>query len=548
METGSVVIIFIFLFIFCFIVYDSIPSKYAKLEESIGGFMNRRLVRFEYEKSPLHTIVYGGTGTGKTYFVRQYLKLYSVQNQDPRSGYTDQDQNQNQDQNQDQDQNQNQDQNQYQKQNQNQDQNVVIVCKDDRDWINPETNKFYTGFNKCDMNMITKNNMQKFRNCVIVLDDMGDKLNKEIDYYFTEGRHYNIQMIVMCHKPAQINNTARMSCDTIYLTTYNGSDLFKNFNEIFKCEHDFSKIIIELNSNHYNRTDGMSDELRYGIIKYNKKENTFIIINSNRTMIYDSRVGFLDLKALSLKDELGREDINKLIAYMKPLMINATDRNTISHDNYQFYFNKLLTLKSIKIQNDVLTQEVVKANGLRLFSTILGIISSGLMIYNFMSPDITVRNAGHVATAASTMLNRTSTLLNYGFGRNQDQDQDQDLEHEREYIDQRSCYTDQRSCYTDQRSCYTDLRSSYTHKYTGILNKEGRENLNSLYVNNEEFRNEIINYVKNKMQLNLEAILDKRCKTNILNTLGNNYLAECIKSKDNTKDVIEILGKYVECN
>ena len=398
------------------------------------------------------------------------------------------------------------------------------------DWINPETNKFYTGFNKCDMNMITKNNMQKFRNCVIVLDDMGDKLNKDIDYYFTEERHYNIQMIVMCHKPAQINNTARMSCDTIYLTTYNGSDLFKNFNEIYKCEHDFSKIINELNSNHYNRTDGMSDELRYGIIKYNKKENTFIIINSNRTMIYDSRVGFLDLKALSLKDELGREDINKLIAYMKPLMINATDRNTINHDNYQFYFNKLLTLKGIKIQIDVLTQEVVKANGLRLFSTFLGIISSGLMIYNFMSPDISVRNAGHVATAASTMLNRTSTLLNYGFGRNQDQDQD--LEHEREFTD-------------GETWSKTHQRSSYIHKYTGILNKEGRENLNSLYVNNEEFRNEIINYVKNKMQLNLEAILDKRCKTNKLNTLGNKYLAECIKSKDNTKDVIEILGKYV---
>ena len=50
------------------------------------------------------------------------------------------------------------------------------------------------------------------------------------------------------------------------------------------------------------------------------------------------------------------------------------------------------------------------------------------------------------------------------------------------------------------------------------------------------------------MQLNLEAFLDKRCQTNILNTLGNKYLAECIKSKDNTEDVIEILGKYVECN
>ena len=140
-------------------------------------------------------------------------------------------------------------------------------------------------------------------------------------------------MIVMCHKPAQIINTARMSCDTIYLTTYNGPDLFKNFNEIYKCEHDFNKIISELNSNYYNCTDGMSDELRYGITKYNKKEITFIIISSNRTMIYDSKVGFLDLKALSLKDDLEREDIYKLIAYMKPLMINTTDRNVINHDN-----------------------------------------------------------------------------------------------------------------------------------------------------------------------------------------------------------------------
>ena len=163
---------------------------------------------------------------------------------------------------------------------------------------------------------------------------MGDKLNKDMAYYFTEGRHYNIQMIVMCHKPAQIINTARMSCHTIYLKTYNGADLFKNFNEIYKCEHNFNKIISELNSNYYNCTDGMSDELRNGIIKYNRKEKTFIIIDKNRTILYDPRVGFLDLKALSLKDELEREDINKLTEYMKPLMINATDRNVINHDNY----------------------------------------------------------------------------------------------------------------------------------------------------------------------------------------------------------------------
>ena len=116
MKKGSSVIIFIFLIGICYIIYDSIPSKYTKLEKSFEGFMNRRLVRFEYEKSTLHTIVSGGTGTGKTDFIRQYLKLYL----DPRadsvcvkpSGYTDQNQNQNQD--------------------KDQAKNIILVCKDDR--------------------------------------------------------------------------------------------------------------------------------------------------------------------------------------------------------------------------------------------------------------------------------------------------------------------------------------------------------------------------------------------------------------------------------
>ena len=106
METGSAVIIFTIIIGFCFLIYDSIPSKYTKLGGSFGGFMNWSLVRFEYEQSPLHTSVYGGTGTGKTYFIRQYLKSYLDQNQ-----------------------------NQFQNQNQNQQQakNIIILCKDDRD-------------------------------------------------------------------------------------------------------------------------------------------------------------------------------------------------------------------------------------------------------------------------------------------------------------------------------------------------------------------------------------------------------------------------------
>ena len=120
------------------------------------------------------------------------------------------------------------------------------------------------------------------------------------------------------------------------------------------------------------------NELRYGMIKYNRKEKTFIIFDGNRNMTYDSRVLFLGLKALCLKAKTESDEIYKFEAYMKPLMNTATDRNTFITDNYQFYFNKLLTSKGIEIQNDVLTQETVKANGKMSVSAIIGIMRTFL--------------------------------------------------------------------------------------------------------------------------------------------------------------------------
>ena len=56
------------------------------------------------------------------------------------------------------------------------------------------------------------------------------------------------------------------------------------------------------------------------------------------------------------------------------------------------------------------------------------------------------------------------------------------------------------------------------------------------------------NFVRDKKELDLKEILDRRYKTNTLNTTGKEYLARCILSKDNTKDLIEILAKYDGCN
>ena len=60
----------------------------------------------------------------------------------------------------------------------------------------------------------------------------------------------------------------------------------------------------------------------------------------------------------------------------------------------------------------------------------------------------------------------------------------------------------------------------------------------------KKFRDEIINFIRDKKELDLEVILDRRYKTNMLNMTGKKYLAEYITSKDNTKDIIEILARY----
>ena len=82
----------------------------------------------------------------------------------------------------------------------------------------------------------------------------------------------------MCHKPVQIDNMARMNCDTFYITTYNGADLFKNFNITYDCKHDFHGIIQELNNSYYNCTNGTDDAFRFGMIKYNKKKETLLLL------------------------------------------------------------------------------------------------------------------------------------------------------------------------------------------------------------------------------------------------------------------------------
>ena len=317
----------------------------------------------------------------------------------------------------------------------------------------------------------------------------------------------------------------------------------KNFYDIYNSKHNFHGIIRELNNSYYNCTDGTQNALRYGMIKYNKKEETFIIIDRNRTMIYDSTVGFLDLKALSLKDKLESDEKDKLIAYIKPLMINATDKAVNNKDYYIFYFNQLLTLNNIKIQNDVLTKETVKADGIKTLSAIGGFISSAF-IYNYIKLNAAARTAAQVTAHASHMLTRTGSLFNYAWGENGLPTM---LRHGTSFILRHELPPSYQEYEQDRASSLysnSNQQEEYIDEDTEALNKKARYDLNDLYKNNQKFRDEIINFIGDETELGNEKILDKRYIHNNLNKLGMETLAKFAFSKDHARSLIEIIASY----
>ena len=126
------------------------------------------------------------------------------------------------------------------------------------------------------------------------------------------------------------------------------------------------------------------------------------------------------------------------------------------------------------------------------------------MLYNYISPETTVKTAALVAAGASSIINRTNNLINYG----------------------------------------NVTSFEYMNEETGTLNKKGLEDLNDLYKNIKKFRDEIINFVGDKAGLSSERVLDKRFNNNTLNKLGKEILAWFACSIDCTIALIDILVSF----
>ena len=76
---------------------------------------------------------------------------------------------------------------------------ILVKCADKSDWEGYKTVNKRRGYEK---------NIEDSKDAILVLDDMDSKLNIQMNTFFTSGRHHNIQMIVICHKPAQMIRVA----------------------------------------------------------------------------------------------------------------------------------------------------------------------------------------------------------------------------------------------------------------------------------------------------------------------------------------------------
>ena len=145
-----------------------------------------------------------------------------------------------------------------------------------------------------------------------------------------------------------------------------------------------------------------------------------------------------------------------------------------------------------------------------------------------MKSDTTVKTAAHVAAYSSHMINRTGTLLNYALG------EDGSPPSYQEYKQDRAS-----ALYSNTRQL-----EEYIDEETEALNKKGRDYLNDLYKNNQKFKDEIINFIRDETGLKNPKILGQRFKYNTLNRLDKETLANFAFSKDHARSLIRIIASY----
>ncbi|KAL4240361.1 hypothetical protein ACF0H5_001151 [Mactra antiquata] len=127
-----------------------------------------------------HILLFGGSDTGKTYFIKQYIKKNNIQN-------------------------------------------LKVFCLDREEWdyadiADPER----------------LNDLEYLKNHTVLLDDQGSmKLDKKVAEIISKGRHFNIQLIFLAHLSTDLSPKSRNNVKEIFITTGNSPKFFHDLKNKF---------------------------------------------------------------------------------------------------------------------------------------------------------------------------------------------------------------------------------------------------------------------------------------------------------------------------
>ena len=196
-----------------------------------------------------HFIVYGASGSGKTHFIKSYIK-----NKD-----------------------------------------ITVFCKDQSEW-KLITNNIYS---QNDLHMLK--DVTTFINKIVILDDLGNHLKqKDLSELFTFGRHNNTLVIVLAHKAKDVDNKIRSNINSIYITVNNNRIFFDEIKKTYLYPFDLSQygnleygiIKVDLLKNNYQVYDkdfNLFYDSSNDIIKHNiiKEEVEPSLLNKIRDVMHD---------------------------------------------------------------------------------------------------------------------------------------------------------------------------------------------------------------------------------------------------------------------
>lgn len=224
-----------------------------------------------------HILLFGGSDTGKTYFIKQYLRKNNIDK-------------------------------------------YKVFCLDDEEWRSDVIER--------DQEKLK--DLEYLKGYTVILDDQGSqKLDKEVANIISKGRHFDIQLIFLAHLSTDLNPKSRNNVKEIYITTGNSKKFFNDLKEKFMIMDLSSFSHIEYGIIRYNLN-------KNSFVVYDKNYKNIYDSSSNKiTTRSDFDLGnFVNQKTFS---DLEKSEIVNFLESQTP--INVTDPLLPFYLNYYLIQN-----------------------------------------------------------------------------------------------------------------------------------------------------------------------------------------------------------------